>query len=1093
MAVAAAALVAAPALADPVQLTPPSTPLEPTPRQSPEPAPSAAQPPPPAVPAEAGPTATAPIPRAHSDALPPDLSPTAPAEEQAAAPAQAETAETAPAESAAPPSQSAQTPAPAAAPAPAAPAQAAAAPRVSPAPTATVSMAQRDDYTRLVFQFQGASTVTPLLQGNRLDLRFSRGADMDIAELRAAPPRFVRDTTRLSAPGAPVRLRLTLDPGTRQRHFIDGNRVVVDLLPPAAQPAQQAAQAGGANAPAAQAAPPASVTGNASVRLVEEANVTRVTVSWPGPARAAAFRRGEAVWLMFDADGQINLQGVARAGRRHQDVEIVRGEHVVGLRIPAPPDVLVSAEAQGDDWVFTLGARAETGAQATLERVTGDDGATQMTAQFNRPGVVRWINDPEIGDRIAVAMLQGPTIGVAARRATLEAAVLPAAQGAVVEPRADGVTAAFQNGALVVSRGGQGLLASRNEAPASDALGALESALADETLPDTPPRAPTSSENVRATLDDLMRRAAEEGMREGAQTSARMALARYLLEHELAAEALGALRMVAINQEELAEIDPEFRLMRGAANVMMGRIDEARADLGASALANDPSAALWRGYAAAEKLDWIEARRELERGLGALEQHPGSWRARFQLARAQAALELNDFAAAEQAARAVQGQATDMHMRLQARLIEARIEVSRGDPERALQMLDELSRARDEEAAVRASLEAVRLRLATHVMRPIDSVELLEALRFRWRGDALELEVIATLGEVYSELGRWRDALSTMRSVADRFPGDPAARRLRQDMATLFERLFLDGEADSLEPIQALGLFYEFSDLTPVGPNGDRIVRLLAGRLVHVDLLEQAAQLLQHQVDERLDGIGRAQVAADLAAIYLMDDKPDRALTTLGSSRQSNMPASLLAERRILEARALLDLGRLDHAVELVERDRSADAQRVRAEAAWRARDWERAGAELRTLLSMRDASKPLDASDRQAVLRAGVALTLAGDDAGVRALYRDFAGDMAGTPEADSFEVVAAGIHAEGSAIRDLARAVARTDLLERFMTDIRSRMTAEAAAAEAAQAGAQGGAPAPGAPNQPATPPGPAAALTPSSPRLQPQAARA
>ena len=47
-------------------------------------------------------------------------------------------------------------------------------------------------------------------------------------------------------------------------------------------------------------------------------------------------------------------------------------------------------------------------------------------------------------------------------------------------------------------------------------------------------------------------------------------------------------------------------------------------------------------------------------------------------------------------------------------------------------------------------------------------------------------------------------------------------------------------------------------------------VGLLAGRLVHVDLLEQAAQLLQHQVDERLQGVGKSQVAADLAAIYLL-------------------------------------------------------------------------------------------------------------------------------------------------------------------------------------------------------------------------------
>jgi hypothetical protein len=551
-----------------------------------------------------------------------------------------------------------------------------------------------------------------------------------------------------------------------------------------------------------------------------------------------------------------------------------------------------------------------------------------------------------------------------------------------------------------------------------------------------------------------------------------MDLARFLLQNELAAEALGALRIVAINQGELVEIDPEFRLMRAAANIMLGRAREAQADLSASALANNPSAALWRGYAASIDQNWADARRELERGAGALEEHPSAWRVRFRVALAEAALQLNDPAAAEAAARAAMTESTDQSMRLHARLIEARVVALRGDATGAIVMFDELSRTNDEEVAVRATVEAIRLRRAGGVMRAVDAIEPLEALRYRWRGDSTELTIVSMLGDEYSELGRWRDAMGVMRVAVNRFPADPAARQVRADMATLFERLFLDGEADQLEPIQALGLFYEFSDLTPVGPNGDRIVRLLSGRLVHVDLLEQAAQLLQHQVDTRLQGLGRSQVAADLAAVYLMDDKPDRALVAISNSRQPNMPAALLADRRILEARALLDLGRLDAAAELVERDRSEDAQRVRAEAAWRARDWQRAAAELQTLLSLRARGATLDDHGRQLVLRAAVAMTLAGNEEGVRGLYREYAGDMAGTDQADAFEIVASGVHADGAAIRDVARAVARTDLMDRFLQRLRSQMTAQAAAAAPAT-------PAPAAqqPPAPAAPPRPTA----------------
>jgi len=947
---------------------------------------------------------------------------------------------------------------------------------MAPPPTATVSVGVQPEYTRLAFAFVGPTTVTPSMQGNRLELRFSRAADLDIAELRAAVPRHVREVRRLSNAGQQVRVALVLDPGVRQRNFTDGNRVIVDLLPPAEETQTATASANGAQAPA-PARPP--VAGTATVQLVEEASLTRVTVNWPAPARAAAFRRGESVWLLFDATGNINLNGVARAGRRHQDVEVVRGEGVIGLRIPAPPDVMVTAEARDNSWTFALGARGQTGAAATVTREANAEGRGRLLANFGRDGVVRWIRDPEIGDRIAVALLGGPAKGVGVRRATMEAALLPAAHGAVIEPRADDLAIGFEGGQLTISRGA-GLLATAppaaNAARANNA--ALEAAILNPNAdPDAlAPVSAASLAEVRTRIDDLTRRAAEEGTREGAPVTARMALARYLLQNEYAPEALGALRIVAINQGELVELDPEFRMLRGAANVMMGRTAEALVDLNSSALRNDPSAALWRGYTAAQKSEWDEARRELSRGAGALEQHPPGWRARFQLALAQASLELNDLAAADAAAAEAMGQATDQSQRLHARLIQARVVAARDDDQRALAMFDELARVRDEEVAVRAAFEAIRLRRASSVMRPIDAVEPLEALRYRWRGDDAELATVGLLGETYSELGRWREALAAMRTVAERYPMEPAARRLRADMSTLFERLFLDGEADQLEPIQALGLFYEFSDLTPVGPNGDRIVRLLAGRLVHVDLLEQASQLLQHQVDERLEGLGRAQVAADLAAIYLMDNAPDRALVAINSTRQPNMPQALMIERRILEARALLGLGRLDHAVELVERDRGEDAQRVRAEAAWRARDWERAAVELRALMAMRGRGAPLDADGRQAVLRTGIALTLAGNDDGVRALYREYAGDLANTDEADAFEVVASGVHAEGAAIRDVARAVARTDLLDRFMTRIRTRMTAEAARADTAQGGPAGtpAAPAPA----PATPPPTAAA---------------
>ena len=88
------------------------------------------------------------------------------------------------------------------------------------------------------------------------------------------------------------------------------------------------------------------------------------------------------------------------------------------------------------------------------------------------------------------------------------------------------------------------------------------------------------------------------------------------------------------------------------------------------------------------------------------------------------------------------------------------------------------------------------------------------------------------------------------------------------------------------------------------------MIRRLADRLVAVDLLDQAAELLQHQVEHRLQGAARAQVATRLAVVHLLNRKPERALQVLKSTRLSDLSNDIRNQRLMLEARALSDVGR---------------------------------------------------------------------------------------------------------------------------------------------------------------------------------------
>jgi hypothetical protein len=230
--------------------------------------------------------------------------------------------------------------------------------------------------------------------------------------------------------------------------------------------------------------------------------------------------------------------------------------------------------------------------------------------------------------------------------------------------------------------------------------------------------------------------------------------------------------------------------------------------------------------------------------------------------------------------------------------------------------------------------------------------------------------------------------------------------------------------------------------LTPIGADGDLMVRKMVRRLVDVDLLDQAATLLKYQVDNRLDGVPKAQVSTDLAWIYLMNRQPEQAMGAINNSRTTVLPPTLNAERRIVMARALMGLGRLDAAEEIIDADVTADALDVKAELAWKGHAWPLAG-ELfeRTLGERWKSPLPLKSDEEGKLLRAGVAYSLAGDDAGlarVRGRYQAYF-DAARNP--DALRVAFATMDGGQLTTADFGRTVADNEAFNGWVAKMKQR----------------------------------------------------
>ena len=293
--------------------------------------------------------------------------------------------------------------------------------------------------------------------------------------------------------------------------------------------------------------------------------------------------------------------------------------------------------------------------------------------------------------------------------------------------------------------------------------------------------------------------------------------------------------------------------------------------------------------------------------------------------------------------------------------------------------LDEYKRAAlspDRPVAAEAKLLQIALQQKRNEISQDDALRELETLSVIWRGDALEVHTLEMMAKIYADTGRFSESFGAVRVANLLAPNLEVARQGQDAAAALFSQLFLGPKGDDLPPIDALGMFYEYRDLTPIGRRGDEMIRRLADRLVAVDLLDQAAELLQYQVDKRLEGAARAQVAARLAMVYLTARKPERAIIALRSTRIADLSGELRQQRLLLEARAQSDVGRHDLALDIISNVTGSEAIRLRSDIYWAARKWRESAEQIELYYADRWRDfKPLTAAEKSDIIRAVVGL----------------------------------------------------------------------------------------------------------------------
>ena len=781
------------------------------------------------------------------------------------------------------------------------------------------------------------------------------------------------------------------------------------------------------------------------VEVRPDGETTRLWFPFTHPTPAAVFRRGSIVTMVFETTIPFDLRAVRieLADLAHS-ITANRSSNETVIHIDMREERLVSVAPSGDRWIVLLGPTVVEPAQPLfLGRGTQPDGKAYAELVAEGLGSVHQITHPQVGDTLYVVPMLAPSRGALARQELVEFSVLSSTHGVVLRPKVDELEAVVEDGMRLLLSRQQGL--SLSEVGLS--LGSF--GFSPDERPGYFDLRAFAGQGPGAYESSFAAYQREIAFSEGVARSDKMLeFARFLLAHELGQEANGMLE-IALSENSALEHDPAFLTLRAAGLTMARRFEEAIDVVRSHAMEGVEDGRFWGLFADGGLRNWAQVNSEFDDVSALFDGYPTSLVTRARMVGVEAAIEVQAIDVASDRLRQINPTTIPDPHRSRYDLLHARLDLARGRNEDAITGFERVKAMDFGPDGAFATLLSIEGRIDNGALSREDGVEELENLAVAWRGDDTEVRTRALLGKLYVEDDRYADALRALKGVLIAQPDHSLASSISDQMMEIFTSLFLDGEADAMPAIDALSLFYDFRELTPIGRRGDELVRRLADRLVEIDLLDQAADLLQHQVDNRLTGSAKAQIAADLALIYLMDYRPAEAVATLQRSRVSRAPRAIERVRRIIESRALSELGRHELALEMLRTMEGEDVDRVRADILWSAGRWQDAGEAIeRSLANRWNDRVPLDEPEMQDVLRSAIAYSFANDEYSLQRLRARFDSKMTDGIYASAFDVVTSPIEAQGTAFRDVARSIAGLNTLNRFLEDYRSRFSSQSIA---------------------------------------------
>ncbi|QUS40967.1 tetratricopeptide repeat protein [Tardiphaga alba] len=775
------------------------------------------------------------------------------------------------------------------------------------------------------------------------------------------------------------------------------------------------------------------------VEIKRSSEGTRMTFAFPAPTPVALFRRGDMLWLVTDSTKPIDTSTIRRdSGSIVADADAIKLDkgQAVRMRLNRPQLASLAADdagGNGQAWVLTLADTRQVQPQPlSAVRNIADPSKASVQVPLSKPGLKHRITDPDAGDLLTVITALPPARGFIRRQDFVEFSLLESVHGVVVQTNSDDVAVDANIDKVILTKPGGLTLSPADAAPQRASTVA-------RPIFDVGQWRIDQEGPFKDRYDKLIDAAATADT--GSVANARLDLAKFYMARGMYHEAKGVADL-AISDMKVGEESPAALVVHAVASALIGRPEQTLKDIAQPVLGPGYDAELWKAFAFAKQGKWVEARERFKNSEFTLAALPADLQRAGLMLALRASLEVKDYASASARGSELEVVGITPELKPAATMLSGWLDEALGREKDALSKYSEVTNSVDRLSASEAKLREILLRQKRNEISDEDALKEFETLAITWRGDGIEVRVLQLLSQMYAKLGRYQESLMAARTATERQANSEAARQVQDDAQALFSEVYLSPKGDNLPPVEALAMFYEFRELTPIGRRGDEMIRRLADRLVAVDLLDQAAELLQYQVDHRLEGAARAQVAARLATVYLMARKPDRAIAAMRTTRIADLSGELRQQRLLLEARAQSDIGRRELALDIISHVAGREAVRLRSDIYWSSRRWREAAEQIELYYGdrWRDFT-PLTDSEKSDVIRAVVGYAIADDALGLARFREKYAPLMNTGADKIAFDTASKPNTGNSSEFAAIAKMAASVDTLDGFLREMKQR----------------------------------------------------